>query len=154
MTFDITVGVHFYLPQFWHAVTTLTQPKMHEGKCERIKISAFRRLAFFKTLDRQPSKIWPNWIEHSQLNTANQPIFMKEKKNWKFWLQMSWSICTSINAYSWKHWTFTGWHIMLIQTSRWQENKSSVLAWPGQAGQVKTELLFWCQREVWINVMC
>ena len=26
---------------------------------------------------------------------------------------------------------FTGWHIRLSQTSRWHQNKSSVLAWPG-----------------------
>ena len=26
----------------------------------------------------------------------------------------------------------TGWHIRLSQTSRWQQNKSSVLAWPGR----------------------
>ena len=27
----------------------------------------------------------------------------------------------------------TGWHIRLLQTSRWHHNKSSILAWPGQA---------------------
>ena len=37
----------------------------------------------------------------------------------------------------------TGWHISLIQTSRWHQNKSSVLAWPGMPcpGQNRTFVL-------------
>ena len=29
---------------------------------------------------------------------------------------------------------YTGWHITLCKTSRWHQNKSSVLAWPALAG--------------------
>ena len=39
----------------------------------------------------------------------------------------------------------------MVQTSRWLQNKSSVLAWPGHA---KAELLFWSHREVLHKVMC
>ena len=39
----------------------------------------------------------------------------------------------------------------LIQTSCWHENKSCISIY---GPHIKTELLFWCQREVWINVMC
>ena len=42
----------------------------------------------------------------------------------------------------------------MIQTSRWDQNKSSVLPYQVRAGQANMELLFWCQREVWINEMC
>ena len=45
----------------------------------------------------------------------------------------------------------SGWHITLVQTSRWLQYKGCILVhWP----HTKTELLFWCQREVWTNVMC
>ena len=46
----------------------------------------------------------------------------------------------------------TGWHISLSQTSRWHQNRSSVLARPGRPGQAKTELLFWLK--VCLNLMC
>ena len=45
-------------------------------------------------------------------------------------------------------------------TSRWfkppVDINTKIPFWPDQVmpGQAKTELLFWCQREVWINVMC
>ena len=42
----------------------------------------------------------------------------------------------------------TGWPFHLFKTSRWLQNKSSALAWPGQA---KAKLLFWSQREVLNN---
>ena len=45
----------------------------------------------------------------------------------------------------------TGWHISLIQISRWHQNKSSVLV---HGLLNKMEVLFWCQQEVWINEMC
>ena len=41
--------------------------------------------------------------------------------------------------------TCTGWQFHLFKTSNWLQNKSSTLAWPGQA---KMEILFWSQREV------
>ena len=43
----------------------------------------------------------------------------------------------------------TGWPFRLIQTSRWLQNKSSVLI---HGPHTKTELLFSCQREVWQNL--
>ena len=45
-----------------------------------------------------------------------------------------------------------GWFITLCKTSRWLQNKSSVLAWPAP-GQAKAELLFWSQWEVLHNTM-
>ena len=45
----------------------------------------------------------------------------------------------------------TGWHIKLIQTLRWHQNKSSLLVGDPCT---KMQLLFCCQWEVWINVMC
>ena len=45
----------------------------------------------------------------------------------------------------------TGWHITLVQTSRWHQNKGCVLV---HGTHTKTELLYWCQRAVWTNVMC
>ena len=46
--------------------------------------------------------------------------------------------------------TSTGWPFRLFQTSRWHQNKGCILV---HGSHTKTELLFWCQREVWINVM-
>ena len=43
----------------------------------------------------------------------------------------------------------TGRPFRLIQTSRWQQNKRSVLVW---RPCTKREPLFWCQPEVWINL--
>ena len=50
----------------------------------------------------------------------------------------------------------TGWHIRLWWTSRWLQNKSSILACPGLSWpcQAKMELLFQSQREVCHNLMC
>ena len=47
----------------------------------------------------------------------------------------------------------TGWHIRLSKTSRWHQNKSFVLAWPGLTwtGQNWT---FVFQGEVLLNLMC
>ena len=45
----------------------------------------------------------------------------------------------------------TGWHITLFPTSSWHQNKG----WVSEHGpHTKTELLFWCQWEVWTNMMC
>ena len=43
----------------------------------------------------------------------------------------------------------TGWPFRLCQTSRWHQNKSSVLVW---GPCTKTQLMFWCQWEVWHNL--
>ena len=45
----------------------------------------------------------------------------------------------------------TGWPLRLWQTSRWLQNKSSVLVW---GPCTKTQLLFWSQREVCHNLSC
>ena len=45
----------------------------------------------------------------------------------------------------------TGWPFSFFKTSRWHQNKSSVLVW---GPCTKTQPLFWCQREVLTNVMC
>ena len=50
----------------------------------------------------------------------------------------------------WKHnqkW-YTGWPFRLIQASCWQQYKS----WVVHGHHTKTELLFGCRREVWINL--
>ena len=43
----------------------------------------------------------------------------------------------------------TGWPFRLFQTSRWHQNKSSVLVW---SPCTKTQPLLWSQREFWNNL--
>ena len=63
-------------------------------------------------------------------------IYLLQVIPWQGWL--------ALRSYT------TGCHIMLIQTTCWRLNKSYILVHTN----TKTELLFWCHREVWINVMC
>ena len=48
-----------------------------------------------------------------------------------------------------EYYPFTGRPLRLCQTSSSHQNKSSVLVW---GPCTKTELLFWCQREIWHNL--
>ena len=53
------------------------------------------------------------------------------------------------SIYAW----LTGWQFHLFKTSSWLQNKSSVLAWPGQEGQarLKRNLCFEVNKRFWTS---
>ena len=75
--------------------------------------------------------------------------FCRQGTNWPLLQKSIPSIHTGWAAVL-RHGT-TGWPFRLCQTSRWRQNKSYVLVW---GPCTKTQPLFWCQWEVWTNVMC
>ena len=83
------------------------------------------------------------WTEASCGGTRFNTFFWtfhKSDKNW--WLAFV-DINTEVPSQN------TGWPFRLCQTSRWHQNKSSVLIW---GAYTKTQHLFWCQREVCHNL--
>ena len=95
---------------------------------------------------RWPEKARKGKSSQSSLSCSRRTAKVTSIVHYDFLLGIPWHfnhmVITSNAAFS-----CTGWHITLVQTSRWQE-KTKVTYRP----HTKTDLLFCCQRDVWNNL--